>query len=337
MNWGGFPVAFRFPVQDFTEETRRRCWSMVLPALTYADLTENTTLLEAESAELYDPEQLIYMAVVAPTVIPPSRKNSFLWRQDGRLMSALTLYEPAVQENYLELYTKTRLLAEITPDRRVIPQEGAEKLLPERIEQREKAPFRARCLILPKGSLPYAAREDLCRQTMRTLYEGDEGLYLRMLPMSPGGEGAVYTATAFQRGRLFSEMIPDAAREKHRVLFGVLPGRRLLIDGFSVPNIGDPLNDDYGLGRAVRAARDRGFTDLRLCAGGLGAPTCDARPMESEEELYDLSRQLPLYDRVILTGYDKDGRIMTESIDIDRRDKACVSSILSKRSGMARS
>lgn len=337
MNWGGFPVAFRFPVQDFTEETRRRCWSYALPALAYADLSENTTLLEAESTELFDPEQLIYMTVIAPTAIPPSRKNSLLWRRDGRLMSALTLYVPAVQENYLELFAKCRLAASIGPDRAVRAEAGFENLLPQRIEKREKAPVHTRALILPKGELPYPAREALCRETMKVLYEGDEGLYLKMLPMSEGGEGAAYTAAAFRHGRLFSQMIPDRDGQKHRVLFAVLPGRQLLIDGFTVPNIADPLSEEYGLGRAILEAKGRGFAGVRLAAKGLAAPASEARAMEDADELYALSRELPLYDKVILTEYDADGRIRTESIDIDRRDKACVSSILSRRSATVKS
>ena len=55
MNWGGFPIGFRFPVEDFSLETKKRCWSYVVPALRYADLTDST-LLEAESAELFDPD-----------------------------------------------------------------------------------------------------------------------------------------------------------------------------------------------------------------------------------------------------------------------------------------
>ena len=336
MNWGGFPVAFRFPVEDFSRETKKRCWSYVLPALTYADLS-NSSLWESESAELFDPEQLIYLAIVAPTVIPPSRKNSLLWRQDGGLMSALTLYQPVAQENYLELYTKYVKLATITPERGVTPEAGVEGLFPDRIEQKEKAPFRLRALILPKGELTFRERVALCRQAMRELYAADDGLYLKMLPLSPGGEGAVYTAAAFQHGRLFSEMIPDRAGEKHRCFFGVLPGRKLLIDGFSVPDISAPINEGYGLGRAVRIGKDRGFTDIRLCARGLEHPACDAEPLEDLEELYGLSRQLPLYDRVILVERDRDGQLQTETIDIDRRDEGCVSLILSKRSGMEES
>ena len=334
MNWGGFPVAFRFPVEDFSRETKERCWSCVLPALTYADLS-NSSLWESESAELFDPDQLIYLAIVAPTVIPPSRKNSLLWRQDGRLMSALTLYQPVVQENYLELYTKYVKLATITPERGVVPEEGSEGLFPDRIEAKEKTPFRLRALILPKGELPFREREVLCRQAMRELYAEDEGLYLKMLPLSPGGEGAVYTAAAFQHGRLFSEMIPDEVGEKHRCFFGVLPGRRLLIDGFSVPDIAAPINEAYGLGKAIRIGKERGFTDIRLCARGLEHPACEAAIQEDLEALYGLSRQLPLYDQVILVERDRDGQLQTESIDIDRRNKECVSSILSKRSGTA--
>lgn len=335
MNWGGFPVAFRFPVQDFSLETKKRCWSYVLPALAYADLTGDTTLQEAESAEPFDPDRLIYLAIVAPTAIPPSRKNSLLWRTDGRLMSALTLYQPVAQENYLELFTHTRLLAEITPDRGVMPTEDRADLFPERIEFKEKAPSAIRALILPKGELPYREREELCRRTMETLYAADNSLYLKMLPLSPGGEGAVYTATAFQRGRLFTEMIPDAAGKQRRCLFGVLPGRKLLIDGFSVPDIASPLSEEYGLGRAIRAAKERGFTDIRLCARGLNPPVSAAKLQEDLDELYDLSGNLPLYDRVILTEYDRDGQIIIENIDMDRRDKECVSSIVSRRSGTA--
>ena len=334
MNWGGFPVAFRFPVQDFSQETKRRCWSCVLLALTYADLSD-TTLQEAESAELYDPDRLIYIAMVSPKVIPPSRKTSLLWRRDGRLMSALTLYQPVVQENYLELYTNSRKLAEITPDRGVVSLEGGEGLFPAHIEQKEKRPSRSRALILPKGELPYTEREALCRQTMKSLYEADEGLYLKMLPLSPGGEGTVYTAAAFRHGRLFTEMIPDRTGERHRCLFGVLPGRRLLIDGFSVPDIDSPFSEGYGLGKAVRIAKDRGFSDIHICASGLCLPDQEVKGMEDLNELYALSQNLPLYDKVILTEYDADGKIKTETIEFDRRDKGCVSSILSRRSGTA--
>ena len=332
MNWGGFPVAFRFPVEDFSFETKKRCWDALLPALVYADLT-NSALYEAESAELFDPDRLIYIALVGPTVIPPSRKNSLLWRKDGGLMSQVVLYQPVVQENYLELYTHTRKLADITPERALVPQEGGEGLFPDRIEVREKTPFRLRALILPKGEIPFCERESLCRRTMKELYEHDDGLYLKMLPLSHGGEGAVYTAAAFRHGRLFTEMVPDAEGIKRRVLFGVLPGLKLLIDGFTVPHIEAPLNDAYGLGKAICIAKDRGFTDIRLCAKGLNPPACEAKLETDIEELYRLSYELPLYDRVILTEYDADGQIRTEDIDMDRRDKECVSSILSRRSG----
>ena len=307
-----------------------------MSALTYADLTDSS-LYEAESSEIFDPDRLLYIALVGPTVIVPSRKNSLLWRTDGRLMSELVLYQPVVQENFLELYTVTRKLADVAADRTIVPQEGWEGLFPDRIALTAKAEFNKRALILPKGEMPYAERDDLCRRTMRKLYEQDNRLYLKMLPLSYGGEGTVYTATAFRHGRLFTEMIEDTAGVKHRCLFGVLPGRKLLIDGFTVPDVDAPLSEEYGLGKAVRIAKDRGFTDIRLCARGLNAPSCDAKPEEDPDELYALSRELILYDKVILTEYDAEGKIKTEDMDINRRDQGCVSSILSKRNGTAAS
>ena len=228
-------------------------------------------------------------------------------------------------------------MAEITPERNLVLREVGEGLFPDHIEGKEKKPSRLKALILPTGELPYEDRDALCRRTMRELYAKDEGLYLKMLPLSSGGEGAVYTATAFRHGRLFSEMIPDASGMKHRCLFGVLPGYQLLIDGFSVPDISAPLSEEYGLGKAISIARGRGFMDIRLCARGLSHPACEVKDMEDTEELYALSKRLPTFDRVILTEYDGNGNIRTEDIDIDRRDKGCVSSILSRRSGTAES
>ena len=40
MNWGGMPIGFRFYVEDYSRETKERCWAHVLRALEYADLTE---------------------------------------------------------------------------------------------------------------------------------------------------------------------------------------------------------------------------------------------------------------------------------------------------------
>ena len=332
MNWGGFPVGFRFPVKDFSLATKQRCWSHVLRALVYSDLTE-CSFYEAETAELFDPERLIYIAVISTKLIPVNRKNSLLWRTDGQLMSEVVLYQPVSQENYLELYTHPVKIADVTPDRYVIPAENAADLFPNHIEYAAKPPVRIRALIIPKGDLPFDERLALCRRTMRDLYEADNGLYLKILPLSPGGEGAVYTAAAFQHGRLFTEMIPDKTGEKHRCLFGVLPGRKLLIDGFSLKDVSTVPDEQYGLGMALRIARDRGFSDINICAKGLNAYTDKAEPVEDLDVLYSLSRYLPLYDRVILTEYDENRQIKTEAIKIDRRDKKCVSLILSKRSG----
>ena len=58
MNWGGFPVAFRFPVPDLSPETKRRCWASVLPAL-HAP-TVNT---------LSDPSWVAIEAVVDESVV----------------------------------------------------------------------------------------------------------------------------------------------------------------------------------------------------------------------------------------------------------------------------
>ena len=124
----------------------------------------------------------------------------------------------------------------------------------------------------------------------------------------------MYTSAAFQHGRLFSEMISDAAGEKHRCLFGVLPGRKLLIDGFSLKDIDCNADERYGLGMALRIAQGRGFSDVSLCARGLNLHASTAATLEDLDQLYSLSKCLPLYNQVILTDYDVNGQIKTENL-----------------------
>lgn len=326
MNWGGFPVGFRFPVPDFSRETKARCWERVLKALTYADLS-NTTLQEAESAERFDETKRVYIAIVSPVSITTSRNNCTLWRRDGTLMSSLCYYVPWVQENYLELFTKHTDLAEIAEDRRIVPTAEGEGLFPAAIPFAPKAPSRKRVLLLPKEELPFEERMNLLRQAMEKLYVEDSSRYLTMLPLSPGGEGTVYTAAAFLNGRIFTELVPDREGTRHRVLFGVTAGKRLLIDGFSVPDIAAPLSEEFGLGKTIEIGKGRGFKDVRLCARGLNVPDSEAKPVENVQEIYRLQDRLCLFDRLMLVSANTNG-IVTESIDIDRRNVPCVSSIL---------
>ena len=136
MNWGGMPIGFRFYVEDYSRETKERCWAHVLRALEYADLTE-VSLHEGETEEAFLPGQKVYIPVVGAKSIKVSRKNTMLWREDPALMGQLALYRPLIQENYMELFAPTRRLADVTMSGEIRPEAPGEGLLPKAIRRRE--------------------------------------------------------------------------------------------------------------------------------------------------------------------------------------------------------
>ena len=134
MNWGGMPIGFRFYVEDYSRETKERCWAHVLRALEYADLTE-VSLHEGETEEAFLPGQKVYIPVVGAKSIKVSRKNTMLWREDPALMGQLALYRPLIQENYMELFAPTRRLADVTMSGEIRPEAPGEGLFPKAIRR----------------------------------------------------------------------------------------------------------------------------------------------------------------------------------------------------------
>ena len=135
MNWGGMPIGFRFYVENYSRETKERCWAHVLRALEYADLTE-VSLHEGETEEAFLPGQKVYIPVVGAKSIKVSRKNTMLWREDPALMGQLALYRPLIQENYMELFAPTRRLADVTMSGEIRPEAPGEGLFPKAIRRR---------------------------------------------------------------------------------------------------------------------------------------------------------------------------------------------------------
>lgn len=311
MNWGGFPVGFRFPVEDFSPETKKRCWDSVLQALSYGNL-KGVSLYEAESAERFDPARPVLIAAVSHLSIRESRSNSLLWRRDGALRSKLTLYMPAVQENYLELYTEKRCIAQVSLEGSIEPVKEAEGYLPKSLPAAGKPKSSSlRCLIAADPALPFLERESLCRLALYQLYQKDQGICGRLLPLGNGNEGTVETAAAFLRGRLSNLAVCAENGAQSSVLYAVTANRRLLLDGFSLPALEEPLSKDFGLGQALLKLKNRGFSEINLCARGLShinAETlssfsgCAVRFVEDCGEIYSLSTSLRGIERVYWIG-----------------------------------
>ena len=112
MIWHYFPIGMRFPVRDFSDETKRRCWEIALGAI-YASDPNGTVLYEA--CESFDPGAgtAVYTCIVCYEGIKQSRAAGKRFQALDALTSRLTLSDPFVQANYLESFGPYPELARI--------------------------------------------------------------------------------------------------------------------------------------------------------------------------------------------------------------------------------
>ena len=83
MIWQYFPIGFRFPVPDFSETTRRDCWTITLDALKRANAT-GVTLYDAQ--QTFDPATggQVYLCIACFYVIKQARACAKRFRPSSR-------------------------------------------------------------------------------------------------------------------------------------------------------------------------------------------------------------------------------------------------------------
>lgn len=257
MNWGGMPVGFRFYVEDFSLQTKQKCWAPVLKALEYADWG-TMTLHETESQELFNPAQKVYIIVIGTKAIKVSRKNAILWREDPDLAAALCLYRPWIQENYMELYAPTRRLAMVTPEGEIIPdgEEGA--FLKRKLVRRSSPRVTGRQFVWGESEEELRERISAFRQTHPTES-------YRKAVLAKGTE-VTLAAVALREGQLHTILLPDGRGGEDTFLFGILPGNVLLADARICPGSDLPYSQEYGIGKFLSFASGWNVKECLLCA-----------------------------------------------------------------------
>ena len=129
MIWHYFPIGMRFPVADFSEQTKRACWKIALSAVYSAD-PRGTGLYEA--CESCDPvsQSPVYTCIVCYVGIKQSRAAGARFHALDALMTRLCLDHPLVQANYLESFGPYPILAEINTEGKIVPTESAAAFMP---------------------------------------------------------------------------------------------------------------------------------------------------------------------------------------------------------------
>lgn len=232
MNWGGFPVGFRFAAKEITDDFKRKCWDTVIRAASYADLRDmflHEATLDDSAAGMP-----VYIAIIGSPKVGPIQKNSALWHKDASLLGHLTFYRPFVQENYLELYAPSHSVGTFLPDGTVRPDEGV-SFLPKKVIKTGFIPKKRKALFLSR--LETAENIDgAVAPAMEKVAAHAPTFETERLNFAEGGK-ALYYAAAFRNALVYACSYETKAGEKIQQSYALLPGGKCMAD---VRSISDP-------------------------------------------------------------------------------------------------
>lgn len=255
MIWHYFPIGMRFPVRDFSDETRRACWELALSAV-FASDARGTGLYEA--CESFDPgaESPVYTCIVCYVGIKQSRAAGKTLHALDRLTARLCLHRPLVQANYLEGFGPYPILGEVDAEGRIIPSETGAAFLPTGPIEPMRASTGPKLLLAPGPA-------DGCNAEARSRVLGtaaaDRGFRVKRLSLADGGEGTVRALVIGTEGRYETVVCEDAEGVRTNHIVGVIPGPIAVLEAFG-------MSAD-GCAALIRKTLDLGYRRLWIAVG----------------------------------------------------------------------
>lgn len=226
MIWHYFPIGMRFPVADFTEDTKRACWKVALNAAFCCDVTQ-TGLYEA--CESFDPmsQSPVYTCIICFVGIKQSRTAGDTLHSMDTLLTRLCLHKPLIQANDLENFGPYPILAEIDGAGTVRPTETGAPFIP----TEPPTPMQQCAAETILIALPFTngcEAERLSR--MIGIAATERGFRVRRMMLADGGKGTVRALVAGTGGRYDTVVCEDVNGENTRMMIGVIPGGIAVIE-----------------------------------------------------------------------------------------------------------
>lgn len=277
MIWHYFPIGMRFPVPDFSEETKRACWKIALRTVFASDAAQ-TGLYEA--CEPYDPvvQSPVYICIICYVGIKQSRAAGETLHTLDALMTRLCLNKPLVQANDLESFGPYPILGEIDANGTVCPNEAGAAFIPTETPEPMKPAEGFRILVAPDSVKNVCDAERLSRVIGTAA--ADRGFRVQRLPIADGGAGTVRSLIAGAGGRYETVSCEDLNGDPAKILVGVIPGPVAVIEtedviGCShntgdIPSIGQ--RSSRALGLLIKKTLDLGYRKIWI---GLGSALSD--------------------------------------------------------------
>lgn len=256
MIWRYFPVGFRFPVPDFTDETKRGCWETALSALT-ASGGSGATLYDAQEHYDVGTGGSVYLCIACFYGIKQSRAVAKQLYARDRLMSTLCLHRPFLQANDLESFGPYPILGTLKDDGIVETTEAGAAFLPERAEP---MPINdgMKLLVAAQPNEDGEAAEAFTRAIGDAA--ANAGFQTVRVPLADGAKGLITSLVTAQNGRYETLRCMNGNGERVSETIGILPGPVAVLT---------PANDQTDL---LKSTVDAGYRSLLVWENSFDAP-----------------------------------------------------------------
>lgn len=267
MIWSYFPVGMSFPVEDFSEESKRRCWETALSAAA-AGTPEGLTLYDSCSEAVAGGAQKEYICILNHKTVVQSRANMAVWSKRDRLLCRLSLHKPFYQANALDGFGPYVLLGEIGSGGNIERSESGRPFLPERLPTPMPVENGRTVLIAVQEKNGPLGCTAASVQAGRAAAEN--GWHVQYCPFAEGGCEATFALTHAKGGRFEWVQTQNDREEDVSLLLGVIPGFTAVFDCAGLLTDGtDPKARAHALGLVVKRILDLGYRRLVLHTDGV--------------------------------------------------------------------
>ncbi|MBQ5991232.1 MAG: glycerate kinase [Clostridia bacterium] len=261
MIWHYFPIGMRFPVADFSDETKRDCWRIALSAIFSADPC-GTGLYEA--CESFDPvsQSPVYTCIVCYVGIRQSRVAGARFHALDALTTRLCLDHPLVQANYLESFGPYPILAEINTEGKIVPSENAAFIPTDPVVPMTAADGWKLLIVASSENGTFDA-ERVTRAFGTAAAE--HGFRVRRTVIADGSAGTVRALIAGTGGRYETAALNATNGDRISRTIGVLPGCIAVIEATD-------RESTFPVGQLIKKTLDLGYRKIWTGLGGSAAP-----------------------------------------------------------------
>lgn len=226
MIWHYFPIGFRFPVSDFSDTTKKKCWKITASAL-LASGGEGAVLYDAQENYDYGSDGPVYTCIACFYGIKQSRAVAKKLYSLDALMTQLCLLHPFVQANYLESYGPYPILGKLVETGIEGITDAGKAFLPDRISAMEtNGGLR---ILIASEPIPCQISSDRLSISIGCK-AASLGFRVNRKLLSVGNNGVIRAIVTAENGRYETVFLTNSDGERITESIGILPSNRIVIE-----------------------------------------------------------------------------------------------------------